>query len=212
MNPANQIPLRIILADGAPKIIRKELVPDARAISIIPLRAFKDKTLTAGQFRALGIVCSYANKAGLLWAGLERMGKDLGISMSAMCRYVQALERMGYVKTVYHGFKGERASTRQVIYNPNQTLKETMRQTQTTAPFVEEKRQQAARKQAKKTQKQANSTLDTHEVKQTPMQDVHDVMSLKNKVSERIWLLAVTRAGTSTDYVLLKQAIDKLLR
>lgn len=209
MNPANQIPLRIILADGAPKIIRKELVPDARAISIIPLRAFKDKTLTAGQFRALGIVCSYANKAGLLWAGLERMGQDLGISQQAMQVYAKILTRKGYIRTVHRGFKGERADTRQVIYNPDLSTMQTVKQTQTTAPYLVEAQAKKERKLKPKTPQTTNNHVD---IVQTPMQDLHDVMSLKNKVSERIWQLAVTRAGTSTDYVLLKQAIDKLLR
>lgn len=212
MTPERQIPLRIIMPDGAPKIIRKELVPDARAIAIVPLRAFKDKTLTAGQFRALGILCSYANKAGLLWAGLERMGNDLGISKSAMCRYLQALERMGYIKTIYKGFKGERADTRQVIYNPKQSLSQTMKQTQTTAPFIEEQRQKAARKTTKQPKIQQQSTVDAQAVNESPMQDDHNVMQLKNKVSKQVWKLAVERAGTSTDYTLLKQAINKLLR
>lgn len=212
MNPASMKPIRIVMPDGAPKIIRKELIPDAREIVIVPIRAFKDKKLSAGQFRALGIVCSYSNKAGLLWAGLERMGKDLGISKSAMCRYLQALERMGYVKTVYQGFKGERAATRQVIFNPNQTLEETMRQTQTEAPFVVEKREKAARKQARKSQKQAQGMVNVQDVNQTSMPICNEVMRLKNKVSASIWQLAVHRAGTDSDYDKLKQAIDKLLR
>lgn len=212
MNPASMKPIRIVMPDGAPKIIRKELIPDAREIVIVPIRAFKDKKLSAGQFRALGIVCSYSNKAGLLWAGLERMGQDLGISKSAMCRYLQALERMGYIKTVYQGFKGERASTRQVIFNPNQTLEETMRQTQTEAPFVVEKREKAARKQARKSQKQAQGIVNVQDVNQTSMPICNDVMRLKNKVSDKVWQLAVARAGTDNDYDKLKLAIDKLLR
>lgn len=205
-------PIRIVMPDGAPKIIRKELVPDARAIVIVPIRAFKDKTLTAGQFRALGIVCSYSNRAGLLWAGLERMGQDLGISKSAMCRYLQALERMGYIKTIYQGFKGERASTRQVIFNPKQTLEETMRQTQTQAPFIVQKREKQAKRLAKRSQKQATTKVDVHDINKTSMPICNDVMRLKNKVSEKVWLLAVNRAGTDSDYDKLAAAIDKLLR
>jgi len=129
-----------------------------------------------------------------------------------MCRYLQALERMGYIKTVYKGFRGERAATRQVIFNLNQTLEETMRQTQTEAPFIVEKREKQARKQAKKSQKPSQSMVDNHDVNQSYMQSVHDVMQLKNKVSDKIWQLAVARAGTDSDYTKLKQAIDKLLR
>jgi hypothetical protein len=216
MDEIRMAPIRIKMPDQAPKIIRKELIPDARALSIVPIRAFKDRRLTAGQFRALGILCSYTNKAGLLWAGLERMGKDLGISRAAMHIYVQALERMGYVETVYKGFKGERADTRRIIYNPGQSIGETMRKTDTAAPYVAEKQAKQARKararQAKQGEMQAPSIVNEHDVDQSTMPMMHDVMRLKNKVSDKIWHLAVARAGTDSDYAAIKAAIDKLLR
>jgi len=212
MNPASMKPIRIVMPDGAPKIIRKELIPDARAIAIYPIRACKDRRLTAGLFRALGVMCSYANRAGLLWAGLERMGQDIGISQQAMQVYVKKLEALGYVETVYRGFRGERANTRRILYNPDSTLKETMQNTQTTAPFIAEKQAKQARKQAKKSQKQVHSIDNVQDVEQTPMQSVHDVMRLKNKVSDKIWQLAVQRANSETDYAAIKAAIDKLLR
>lgn len=209
-------PLRIQLADQAPKIIRKELIPDARALSIVPIRAFKDKTLTAGQFRALGIMCTYTNKAGFLWAGLQRMGQDLGISGQAMQVYAKALEAKGYVRTVYKGFKGERANTRQIIYNPGISPMQASTKTATDAPFIAEKQAKQAkikaRKQAKQGQNQAHSIDNSQDIAQSTMQVCNDVMLLRNKVSEKVWQLAVNRAGTDSDYVLLKQAIDKLLR
>lgn len=204
------------MPDKAPKIIRKELIPDARALAIVPIRAFKDKTLTAGQFRALGIMCTYTNKAGFLWAGLQRMGQDLGISGQAMQVYAKALEEKGYVRTVYKGFKGERANTRQIIYNPGISPMQTATKTATDAPFIAEKQaKQAKRKaksQAKQGQNQAHSIDNGQDVVQSSMQDVHGVMRLKNKVSDKIWQLAIARAGTDSDYDKLKQAIDKLLR
>jgi hypothetical protein len=157
-------------------------------------------------------MCSYSNKAGLLWAGLERMGQDLGISQQAMQVYAKKLEALGYVQVVYRGFKGERANTRRILYNPQSTLKETMENTQTNAPFVAEKQAKQARKQAKKSQKQGQSIDNQQAIVQTPMPMMHDVMRLKNKVSERIWQLAIERAGTDNDYAKLKAAIDKLLR
>ena len=216
MHESLMSPIRISLPNQPPKLIRKELIPDARALSIVPIRAFKDKRLTAGQFRALGILCSYANKAGLLWAGLDRMGQDLGISGQAMQIHTKALVKYGYVKTIYIGFKGERANTRQIIYNPEATLNQIMQNTQTQAPYAIEKQAKQARKtKAKQTKQEAThpQTIDKQqEIVQTAMQDEHDVMQLKNKVSKHIWELAVSRAGTSTDFVLLKQTINKLLR
>jgi hypothetical protein len=216
MNPLSMAPMRINIPDRAPKIVKKEHVPDARALAIVPLRAFKDRTLTAGQFRALGIVCSYANRAGLLWAGLERMGKDLGISTVAMHKYCKQLEAKGYLRTVYKGFAGERANTRQIVYNQEASMNQIIKQTGAEAPFMAEKREKQASKKRKQLErsreKASDNTINSVEVKQTAMQSVHDVMQLKNKVSDKIWQLAIQRANSETDYAAIKAAIDKLLR
>ena len=216
MDAAHLLPIRINLPDQAPKLVRKEQLPDQRQIVVLPIRAFTDKRLTASQLRVLGVCCSYANKAGLLWAGLERMGKDLGVSKVAVFHQVKKLEQHGYIRTVFHGFRGERAATRQILFNPDLSARQAMQKTGEAAPFQIEKQQQKERKESRKAarerQKSNTSMVNEVEDNQTPMQSVHDVMRLKNKVSDKIWQLAVARAGTDNDYDKLKQAIDKLLR
>jgi hypothetical protein len=216
MDTALMAPIRIKMPDGAPKIIRKEMLPDQRQIVVLPLRAFKDKRITAGQMRVLGVCCSYANKAGLLWAGLERMGQDLGISKVAFFHHVKKLETLGYIKTVYKGFAGERAATRQIIFNPDITARQAMDKTGAIAPFAHEQKQKrqrkAAKQSAKKQQESSTTTVNQQQDNQSPMQMVNDVMQLKNKVSAKIWQLAIQRANSETDYAAIKAAIDKLLR
>lgn len=91
-----------------------------------------------------------------------------------------------------------------------------MQQTGDQAPFAHQQQQRkqrkAAKQSAKKQQESSTTTVNQPEVDQTPMQSVHDVMRLKNKVSDKIWQLAIARAGTETDYAAIKAAIDKLLR
>jgi hypothetical protein len=216
MDTALMAPIRITMPDGAPKIIRKEMLPDQRQIVVLPLRAFKDKRMTAAQLRVLGICCSYANKAGLLWAGLERIGRDLCMSKAAAFKQVKKLEEFGYIKTIYKGFAGERAATRQIIFNPDITARQAMQQTGDQAPFAHQQQQRkqrkAAKQSAKKQQENSTTTVNQPEVNQSPMQSVHDVMQLKNKVSDKIWQLAIQRANSETDYAAIKAAIDKLLR
>jgi len=56
-----------------PKLKLKTAMPDQRQIAVMPLRALKDKTLRNGAIRVLGLVCSYANRAGITWVGQERL-------------------------------------------------------------------------------------------------------------------------------------------
>jgi hypothetical protein len=216
MNTENMTPIRISLPNQTPRIVRKELVPDARAIAIVPIRAFKDRRLTAGLFRALGVCCSYANRAGLLWAGLRKMGEDLGMSGSGFHKHMKRLEALGYIETVHKGFKGERGDTRRIIYNPDKSASRVVKETGDRAPFhhqqEQQKMNQVNKQRAKTAKKQQQNTVESVEVDESSMQIAHDVMQLKNKVSAKIWQLAIQRAGTDNDYDKLKQAIDKLLR
>ena len=76
-----------------PKLKLKTAMPDQRQIAVMPLRALKDKTLRNGAIRVLGLVCSYANRAGITWVGQERLARDLGVTRSAITQYITILKK-----------------------------------------------------------------------------------------------------------------------
>lgn len=95
---------------------------DKRKFIVIPYRAAVDRKITPGNMRALQIVCSYANKAGILWASQERMAKDIGLTKTGFNFHVRKLKKLGYLKTEHRGWRGERADTLRIVYEPGQTL------------------------------------------------------------------------------------------
>jgi DNA-binding MarR family transcriptional regulator len=46
------------------------------------------------------------------------MAKQLGVHQQAVSRQIKLLEKLGYLQVVSKGFKGERADTRRVIFDP----------------------------------------------------------------------------------------------
>jgi biotin operon repressor len=95
---------------------------DKRKFIVIPYRAATDPRIWPSTMRALQIVCSYCNKAGITWASQKRMAQDLGITPQAFNANVVRLKKLGYLKTEHKGWRGERADTMRVIFEPGQTL------------------------------------------------------------------------------------------
>jgi hypothetical protein len=97
---------------------------DKRKFIVIPYRAATDPRIWPSTMRALQIVCSYCNKAGITWASQKRMAQDLGITPQAFNANVMRLKKLGYLRTEHKGWRGERADTMRVIYEPGQTLED----------------------------------------------------------------------------------------
>jgi hypothetical protein len=100
-----------------PKLIRKEKAPDQRQFTVVPIRAAADRNLTQMELRCLMVLCSYANRGGITWVGLETVGKHLGVKVNRASVLTRKLIAKGYVRVLYKGFMGERAQTRQIIFN-----------------------------------------------------------------------------------------------
>jgi DNA-binding MarR family transcriptional regulator len=209
-------PVRIVMPDGAPRIIRKEQAPDARQFAIFPIRAARDKRLTAAQQRVLMVICSYANKGGFCWTGQARMARDLNISQQAFSVHFRKLKAMGYVETVFQGFSGERADTIRVIFKEDLTMQQVVEKTGAAAPFIAEKQEKKRRGRPPGSKSRLSSESKSNDNSQSVVyptsEDEDRLLVLKSKVSSKVWDLAVLRVGNSTDYSALKQAITKLLR
>lgn len=101
-----------------PKVVEKVAPPDQRKFAIVPMRALSDQRLHHQTVRVLALVCSYANRAGLTWVGQARIAEHLGVTKQAVNKAMSQLKAMGYLEIVSKGFRGERADTLRVIYDP----------------------------------------------------------------------------------------------
>jgi DNA-binding MarR family transcriptional regulator len=110
----------------APKIIKKDQQPDQRQIAVMPLKALSDKRLDNQAIRVFGLVCSYANRAGITWVSRQTIANILQVTPQAVSKQVAALKRLGYIEVVRKGFKGQRTETMRVVFNSDITLKDAL--------------------------------------------------------------------------------------
>lgn len=92
----------------------------------MPLRALRDKTLRNGAIRVLGLVCSYANRAGITWVSQERIAEELGITRSGVTHYITHLRNKGYIERIKKGKKLRFTSTMRIIYDEELTLEDAL--------------------------------------------------------------------------------------
>ena len=123
-----------------PRIYKKEQQPDQRQFSVVPIRAITDRSLTNMELRVLMMFCAYSNRGGLTWVGLQRIANHFKISLNRTAVLTRSLIAKGYMRVLYHGFAGERAHTRQIIYN-SLKLEDIIAIAGESAPYLEQNQQ-----------------------------------------------------------------------
>ena len=129
-------PIRVKLPNKPPKVIQKEQQPDQRQFAVVPIRATTDRKLTPMQLRVLMVFCTYSNRGGITWVGLKRVGSHLGIGVARTATLAKALIDKGYMRVLFKGYAGERAQTRQIIYNSELSLDDVIAVSGEKAPYM----------------------------------------------------------------------------
>ena len=146
-----------------PKIKLKTRLPDQRKIAVIPLRALRDKTLRNGAIRVLGLVCSYANRAGITWVSQNRIAEELGITRSGVTHYITHLRSKGYIERIKKGKKLRFTSTLRIIYDEELTAEDAIaiasRDEDLRSPIMIEREEEEMVRKATKTSRKAVKTL-----------------------------------------------------
>lgn len=101
-----------------PKVIEKQAPPDQRKFAVVPMRAATDTELHGFSMKVLVLLCSYANRAGLTWVGQQRIADHLKTSKQQVARAMKQLRERGHVEVVSKGFRGEKANTVRIVYDP----------------------------------------------------------------------------------------------
>jgi hypothetical protein len=101
-----------------PKVIEKQAPPDQRKFAVVPMRAATDGELHGFSVKVLVLLCSYANRAGLTWVGQQRIADHLQAPKQQVARAMKQLRERGHVEVVSKGFRGEKANTVRIIYDP----------------------------------------------------------------------------------------------
>ena len=112
--PVNVVPFAL---PKKPRVKEKDPAPDQRKVSVLPIRAINDKNMGDATFRALAVVCSYCNRAGITWVSQKRLAEDSKMSQQAISKHIVKLVNAGYIEVVKKGFRGERSNTIRVIFD-----------------------------------------------------------------------------------------------
>jgi biotin operon repressor len=101
-----------------PRVVEKVAPPDQRKFAVVPMRAATDVELHGFSVKVLVLLCSYANRAGLTWVGQQRIADHLQAPKQQVARAMKQLRERGHVEVVSKGFRGEKANTVRIIYDP----------------------------------------------------------------------------------------------
>lgn len=215
-----------------PRIVQKEQVPDQRIVSVVPIRAVGDRTLTAPQYRVLLAFCSYANKGGITWVGMDRIAADIGISQPRVSKVTRQLMDKGYIRILRKGYPGERAQTRQIVYS-DRTLEEIVAITGEKPPFMINqerremekilKKQELAKTPAKEGKRPRGRPRKTAEVESYLVQEQldrtsadcstqEDIAQLLSRVDPALALALKQQLPAGATLEQYQSALDRMLR
>jgi hypothetical protein len=123
-----------------PKIKEHEPTPDQRKLAVIPIRACTDKQMTHGMIRALLLICSYINRAGITWVSQAKLASQMGVTQQAVSKHLVKLTKAGYLEVIRKPIPGQRHATWRVIFDPSLTAEDavaiTSAQEDTRPPYM----------------------------------------------------------------------------
>jgi len=214
-----------------PRIKQKAQALDQRSITVCPIRAASDRRLTGMEMRALLILCSYTNKAGVAWVSLERIGKDLSVSRPRAGHLVKRLGELGYMRVIHKGFKGYCADSRQVIFKPGISADDAAAIAGELAPYqLDQQQREADRMKADQDKQQAKQQAkriaankrrgNNQAVAVSGLGDATSELVVLQLVTQQVFAgvdadilaLAIEAAGPGATVEQINQAIDDLLR
>ena len=90
---------------------------DLRNYSVLPFDAARDKRLHGtAALSVLCVLCTYTDGLGVTWVSQGRIGKDMGISRTAVTRQIKKLIEFGYVEKVKKFSKHQRSDSLKVVF------------------------------------------------------------------------------------------------
>ncbi len=202
-----------------PRIYKKEQQPDQRQFSVVPIRAITDRSLTNMELRVLMMFCAYSNRGGLTWVGLQRIATHFKISINRTAVLTRSLIAKGYMRVLYHGFAGERAHTRQIIFN-DLKLEDIIAISGESAPYFQENQPLTSgakgEDMSKKQRTVINKAINKLETREPGYQLVKDdrenqLNTIKQLVGAELFSIALEQAGKNATPADIELQLQKML-
>ena len=203
-----------------PRILKKEQAPDMRQFAVVPIRAITDRNLSEMQLRTLLMFCAYSNRAGLTWVGLQRIAEHFGLTMNTSAIHTRELIKKGYIRVLYHGYKGERAHTRQIVYKEDMKLEDIIAIAGESAPYLQENQPVTSgakgedmNKRSKKVSIKSDSKLEPREPGYQLVKDDREnqLNTIKQLVGIELFSIALEQAGKNATPADIELQLQRML-
>ena len=203
-----------------PRILKKEQAPDMRQFAVVPIRAITDRNLSEMQLRTLLMFCAYSNRGGLTWVGLKRVAEHFGVTMNTAAIHTRQLIKKGYIRVLYHGYKGERAHTRQIVYKADMKLEDIIAISGESAPYLQENQPltsvakgQTMNKRSKKVSIKSDSKLEMMQPGyQLAISDRENQLeAIRKAVGTELLSIAQQEAGADASIADIERILSKML-
>jgi len=203
-----------------PRILKKEQAPDMRQFAVVPIRAITDRGLTEMQLRTLLMFCAYSNRGGLTWVGLKRVAEHFGVTMNTAAIHTRQLIKKGYIRVLYHGYKGERAHTRQIVYKADMKLEDIIAISGESAPYLQENQQVTVGAKGETMSKKRKTVLNKSDSKLEMMQPGYQLAisdresqleAIRKAVGTELLSIAQQEAGAEASIADIERILSKML-
>jgi DNA-binding MarR family transcriptional regulator len=203
-----------------PRILKKEQAPDMRQFAVVPIRAITDRNLSEMQLRTLLMFCAYSNRAGLTWVGLQRIAEHFGLTMNTSAIHTRELIKKGYIKVLYHGYKGERAHTRQIVYKEDMKLEDIIAISGESAPYLQENQPVTSgakgedmNKRSKKVSIKSDSKLESvgNDYQLVKDDRKSQLETIRRAVGNELFSIAEQEAGENATLADIERILAKML-
>ena len=203
-----------------PRILKKEQAPDMRQFAVVPIRAITDRGLTEMQLRTLLMFCAYSNRGGLTWVGLKRVAEHFGVTMNTAAIHTRQLIKKGYIRVLYHGYKGERAHTRQIVYKADMKLEDIIAISGESAPYLQENQPLTTGAKGESMSKKRKTVLNKSDSKLEAMQHGYQLVNsdresqletIRRAVGSELLSIAQQEAGENATLADIERILAKML-
>ena len=216
----HNVSMETIKLPKKPRILKKEQAPDMRQFAVVPIRAITDRNLSEMQLRTLLMFCAYSNRGGLTWVGLQRIAEHFGLTMNTSAIHTRQLIKKGYIRVLYHGYKGERAHTRQIVYKEDMKLEDIIAISGASAPYLQENQQvtsgakgETMNKRSKKVSIKSDSNLGAREPGYQLVETDREIQLevISKAVGQELFSIAQQEAGKDATPADIERILQKML-
>jgi DNA-binding MarR family transcriptional regulator len=203
-----------------PRLLKKEQAPDMRQFAVVPIRAITDRNLTEMQLRTLLMFCAYSNRGGLTWVGLKRIAEHFGLTMNTAAIHTRQLIKKGYMRVLYHGYKGERAHTRQIVFKADMKLEDIIAISGESAPYLQENQPLTTGAKGESMSKKRKTVLNKGDSKLESVGNDYQLVkddresqleTIRRAVGEELFSIAEQEAGKNATLADIERILAKML-